>query len=225
MTSFQMLKCRKLVETYQTKEELALISSLLGAIEQTVTDGSNGAFCLAYSLIDTACKTIFSQRGISDGDYDLPKRFKITIKNLNLVSSTYETERVLGLDTTMRGLEQAVKGLCELRNYEGIFSHGKSANFQHMDELQLQLAAETADTIVNYLFQAHFNYQPKEPELIYEDCQDFNEWIDEAHNIVEILGQTFLPSQILYMSDAEHTAYREALIEYRQLQGADEQLQ
>ena len=116
----------------------------------------------------------------------------------------------------LRGLQTAVGGLCNLRNGDGIYSHGKLASHKPYDLMQIQFAADTTDTIVSYLLQAYLDYLPPTEAIIYDDLDDFNEFVDEIHDSIVIFGQEFLPSKILYFYDSGHTAYREALEQFLQ---------
>jgi len=210
-----MKNCRTIFDRLTDDNGHNLNYELVGKIESAVNEQSNSAFDLAYSLIDTACKTIQSERNENDNQNDdLPKRFKSTLKLLNLVPLDYDTTKPNGIATTMRGLESAVRGLCELRNSDGIIAHGKPATTKSMDLLQIQFAAQTADLVVHYLYQAHFDYPMPTPEIMYGDNSEFNDYVDDIHPEVEIFGQTLLASQILFNADEQHVAYKEALLNY-----------
>lgn len=220
--TYRMTNCQVLISEYGAS--LGLIKTLVDDIERAASQNSNAIFCLAYSLIDTVCKTIQDGRGseASNND-DLPKRFKATLKLLSLVPEDYDGAGREGIAQAMRGLEQTVRGLCELRNSDGIYSHGKVATKPHYDMLQIRLALESTDTIVNYLYRAHLDYPVPNPQLIYEDQKEFNDAIDETYGSIEIAGQAFLPSRILYSYDSDQTTYREALEEFKLQQELDKE--
>ena len=212
-----MRKCRDLLS--RDSERFGLIQTLINDIERAVSQNSNGAFCLCYSLIDTTCKTILDGYGVPDRKKNgLPDRFKLTLQQLSLFPPEYETEnnKDKGIVRVLEGLQEAVSGLCNLRNGDGIYSHGKLASHKPYDLLQIQFAADTTDTIASYLLQAYLDYPPPVSDIIYDDQKDFNEFVDEIHESIVIFGQEFLPSKILYLYDSEHTAYREELEQYQE---------
>ena len=219
--TFRMRKCRGLL--VRDDEGLSLFQQLVELIEQAVSDNSNGVFCLCYSLIDTTCKTILDRYGIPDNKNDgLQKRCRVTLRQLSLFPPEYQTDNKKddGVPRVLQGLVTAVLGLCNLRNKDGIISHGKNAAHEPYDLLQIQFAADTTDTIASYLLQAYLDYPPPVSDIIYEDQNDFNEFVDEQHDSVVIFDQEFLPSKILYLYDSEHTAYLEALEQYQELEPA-----
>lgn len=214
--TFQMIKCRKILS--ENGEGLGLVQTLVEDIERAVSQNSNAVFCLCYSLIDTTCKTILDKYDVEDTSDKLPHRVTRTLRLLNLFPPEYETENQKddGIPRILSGLATTVLGLCNLRNKDGVYSHGKIATHEPYDLLQLQLAMDTTDTVVHYMLQAYLDYPPPVSEINYEDHTDFNDSIDDSHGIVEISGQVFLPSKILFLADSEHTTYREMLEEYRQ---------
>ena len=216
---FRMRKCRGLLS--RTNEEFGLIQSLLEHIERAVSENSNGVFCLCYSMIDTTCKTILRRYGIPDSEKDdLQKRFRVTLRRLSLFPPEYETDNKKddGVPRVLQGLVTAVLGLCNLRNKDGIISHGKHAAHEPYDLLQIQFAADTTDTIASYLLQAYLDYPPPVSDIIYDDQKYFNEYVDVSHDSIMIFGQVFLPSKILYLYDSEHSAYREALEQFQEIE-------
>ena len=212
-----MRKCRGLL--IRDDEGLSLFLELVELIEQAVSDNSNGVFCLCYSLIDTTCKTILSRYDIPDNEKDdLQKRFRATLRQLSLFPPEYETDNKKdeGVPRVLQGLVTTVLGLCNLRNKDGTISHGKHAAHEPYDLLQIQFAADTTDTIASYMLQAYLDYPPPVGEIIYDDHDDFNDFVDEVHDPIMIFQQEFLPSKILYLYDSEHTAYLEALEQYQE---------
>jgi hypothetical protein len=213
MSDYQMQNCRSLLNQIADGNP-NLNTVLIGEIERAVNTQSNAVFCLAYGFIDTMCKTILDERDEIDSSDDLPARFKKVIRLLNLVPHDYGTTKNTGISTTMLGLERAVQGLCELRNSDGIISHGKPAKTAQMDLLQIQFAAQTTDLIVHYVYTAHIDYPMLKPELAYENSKEFNDYDDDIHPKIELFSQIILPSWSLYYADTEHAAYKEALKEY-----------
>jgi hypothetical protein len=147
------------------------------------------------------------------------------MRSLNLIPSDYDKSTRDGFRDAMNGLLTAVRGLCQLRNNEGVFSHGKSTRHQNLDLLQIRLAAEAADAIATYLYRSHLKYPFPSEEFRYEVYDDFNDYIDEMYGTIEILDQMFLPSKILYNSDEGHATYREALEQYnlQEVENSDEE--
>jgi hypothetical protein len=193
------------------------IEEQVKGIERAVIENPGLAFDLAKTLIESACKTILSERKIGfTPDDDLPKLFKIAAKHLPFlpVEASDEAEARRSLSQTLSGLHTAVQGVCELRNACGFASHGAAGPRPAMEFVQALLAAEAADTIVGFLHRVHRQERvpPPGPRLEYEDNPDFNDYVDDANEALRIFGVEYRPSEVLFRVDQE--AYRIYLAEY-----------
>lgn len=179
------------------------IETQVAAIEVAVDKDPSLAFDLAKTLIESACRTILTERSIGhDPNDDLPKLFKKVSNSLPFlpVSESAETEVRKSLAQTLGGLHTAVQGVCELRNKCGFASHGSDAARPALETVQALLAAGTADAIVGFLYRVHRQdrAQPTRSSPTYDDFSDFNEYIDELHDEVRIFAEEFTPSKILF---------------------------
>ena len=186
-------------------------------IEYAVANNPPLAFDLAKTIIESTCKTILKERGIAyDPADDLPKLFKAATINLPFLPAlaSNESEIRKKLTKTLNGLHTAVQGICELRNACGFASHGTESKKPDMEATQALLAAETSDAIVGFLYRVHRQDRQQSDNSIleYEDNSEFNEHIDEIHELVRVFEVEFKPSEILYRMDSE--AYRVYLTEY-----------
>jgi hypothetical protein len=84
-----------------------------------------------------------------------------------------------------------------------------------LESVQALLAAGAADTIVGFLFRIHRQDRtpPPSPRALYDDNPEFNESVDEAHIIVRIFDEEFLPSRVLF--DLAPEPYRVYLADFR----------
>ena len=127
-------------------------------IELAVADNPGLAFDLAKTVIESACRTILTERSIGFApDDELPKLFKTVTMNLPFLPASASSRREVrdSLDRTLGGLRAAVQGVCELRNACGFASHGSDSPRPAMETVQAILAAETADAIVGFLYRVH----------------------------------------------------------------------
>jgi hypothetical protein len=77
------------------------------------------------------------------------------------------------------------------------------------------LAAQTADAIIGFLYRVHRHdlTRPRSVSMAYDDHPDFNDWIDEQSEPVQILSlPPYQPSDVLFNVDLE--AYRDLLADY-----------
>jgi hypothetical protein len=85
-----------------------------------------------------------------------------------------------------------------------------------MEDVQALLVAQAADAIIGFLCRVHRQdlLRPTRNLLLdYEDHPDFNDWIDDQNEPVQILSlPPYRPSDVLFNVDKE--AYRDLLMEY-----------
>jgi hypothetical protein len=186
------------------------------SIEQAVAENPGLAFDLAKTLVETVCRTVLSERDIAFSEDDsLPKLFKIATMHLPFLPPTAsrEAEARESLRRTLGGLSTAIQGICELRNHCGFASHGAGAPRPAMEGVQAVLAAQAADTIVGFLHRVHrqdMGSQHSRPAL-YLDNPTFNDYVDEAHAVIQIFDVEFRPSEVLFQMEPE--TYRVYLAE------------
>ena len=128
------------------------------AIEGAVPDNPGLAIDLSKTIVESACRTILTERGVPYGNKDdLPRLFKVVIQNLPLLppNASSEIEARRSLEQTLGGLHGALQGICELRNQYGFASHGRGAPQASLELEHALLAAQTADTIVGFLNRVH----------------------------------------------------------------------
>ncbi len=193
------------------------IEEQVKGIERAVIENPGLAFDLARTLVESVCKTILSERKVSfDSDENLPKLFKKVVTHLPFlpVSASSEAEARRSLMRTLNGLHTALQGVCELRNAYGFASHGSEGGRPAMESVQALLAARAADAIVGFLHRAHLQGRAALPgvRLEYDDNPRFNEYVDEANEVVRIFALEYRPSEVLFRIDEE--AYRDLLAGY-----------
>lgn len=187
---------------------LVHIKEQIEGIEQAVIENPGLAFDLARTLIETTCRTILTERGVAfDLKDDLPKLFKTATKHLPFLptaeSGAVEVRKSLA--QTLKGLSTAVQGVCELRNLCGFASHGSDSPRPAMEAVQALLVAETSDAVVGFLHRVHRQDRIPIPSMRpeYDENSEFNDHIDEIHDIICILGVEFRPSEVLFQMEPE----------------------
>ena len=193
---------------------LSHIEEQIKAIEIAVIENPGLAFDLSKTVVESACKTILTERKIDfESDDDLPKLFKTVTTNLPMlpVAASSEAEARKSLAQTLNGLHTALQGVCELRNAYGFASHGSERPRPEMENVQALLAAQAADAIVGFLHRVHRQDRAMLPgvRLRYEDSADFNAYVDDANEVVKIFELEYQPSEVLFSIDQE--AYRDLL--------------
>lgn len=190
------------------------IEQQVEGIERAIIENPGLAFDLAKTLIESTCKTILSDRGISfTPDDDLPKLFKTATSHLPFLpaSASREVEARRSLAQALSGLRTAVQGVCELRNRYGFASHGTELPHPPMESVQALLVAQSTDAIVGFLYRIHQQEREAPPRVSpeYGDNSDFNRYVDDANSLVRIFALEYRPSEVLFAVDPE--AYHDAL--------------
>lgn len=207
---------------------MAHIENQVRGIERAVVENPGLAFDLARTLVESACRTILTERKIPFSEKDeLPRLFKSVTTNLPILphAASSESETRKSLAQTLNGLHTALQGVCELRNACGFASHGADGPKPAMESIQALLAAQAADAIVGFLQRVHRQdlNVPQVMRLQYEDNEGFNRYIDDVHDPVKIIDLVYRPSELLFAIDQE--AYRAALVDYESRPSGDEPLE
>ncbi|MBC8507201.1 MAG: abortive infection family protein [Chloroflexi bacterium] len=214
--SFTLHGARGIIDS---TDALPVIEELVDNLESAVESRSPIAFELAKSLIDSVCKTILTDRGIEiNRNWDTPQLFRETLSNLSFIPAGHPDPRQFRerMTTTIRGLEQTVRGLCELRNHDGLIAHGADGYQEIEYTFQTELAARASDAIIPFIYSAHKNLPSdlQSGRIYYDDYLEFNEYLDETYGVIQLEGQEFLPSWTIFTADKDRKTYRELLIEY-----------
>lgn len=194
------------------------IEEQIKAIELAVVQNTGLAFDLAKTLIESACKTILTERGGSfDKGDDLPRLFRQARQAVPFLPASLEGDAAArrSLEQTLNGLSTALQGVCELRNAFGFAFHGSDSPRPALEAIHATLAAQAADAIVGFLYSVHRQdlIKHRAPRLEYGGHTNFNEWIDEQCDPVQILSlPPYRPSEVLFYVDQE--AYRDLLADF-----------
>lgn len=196
---------------------LTHIAEQVNAIEKAVVENPSLAFDLSKALVESACKTILTERAIAfASNDDLPKLYKSVLSNLPLLPAQASNEVAArrSIARTLGGLQGALQGVCELRSNYGFTSHGGDGSRARMETIQALLAAQAADTIVGFLYRIHrSDTEPRSGiRREYRDNSEFNDYVDDSHDPVRIFRFEYRPSEVLFVVDPD--AYVEALDNY-----------
>jgi len=188
------------------------------AIERAVGDNPALAFDLAKTLLESVCQTILGARNVEfAADDDLPRLFKLATQCLPFLPAASRGEARVrsSLAQTLKGLATAVQGVCELRNQCGFASHGSGAAKPAMERVQALMAASAADTIVGFLHRVHRadSVALRRRRVGYEENSDFNDYVDELHEVARIFEVEFRPSEVLFELDPQ--GYGSYLTEFK----------
>ena len=138
------------------------VAQQITRMEAAVLNDPSLAIGTAKELVETCCKTILTERGVSfSKSADLPELVKLTSKELELTPDDINDKAKAG-DTIKRllsNLATITQGVAELRNHYGT-GHGKAAGAKGLQSRHAKLAVGAASTLAVFLTETH-NEKPK----------------------------------------------------------------
>ena len=176
------------------------LSLQVETIESTVV--SNPALCIetCKSLIESLCKSILTNQGITIND-DL--KFQALVKKT--VDALIQKSGVLIPDLSELARRIASVGQCiaEIRNDAGFASHGLDINHPQITDTLSLFMYKITDVICGFILQFYLDYARKsDTRIIYEDCNMFNDWFDDQYPL-SLGGVVISASEALYKQDYE----------------------
>ncbi|MCA8835242.1 MAG: abortive infection family protein [Proteobacteria bacterium] len=210
MTGFKLQSAREILEIAPAANHIKV---QIDAIENAIEKSPSFVFDHSKSLVDTVCKTILLDREIKPSrGWTSPQLFERTLKALKLhhddVDETDKTYK--SLKKTAEGLQEAMFGICQLRNTHGLIGHGQDAYAASLEAIHAQFVASAADTLVHILYMSHKGHALNEgtTRVFYQDYEEENARIDEIYDddtLAEFV-KGFRASEVLFKIDKD--AYR-----------------
>lgn len=209
--------CRELLESYP---DSVRIREQVEALEDAMPDKPGIVVSFCRTIIETTCKTILTDRKLPvDAAWEAPKLVSETVDCLNLAPSndgSRDDALDSGAKSLVRGLNQIVQGVAQIRNAHGSAAHGADAYSPLLDPRYAEILARATDSVVGLLFKIHLSSARRDPlsRFRYGDHSDFDESIDNEFGPFEVLDVPIVASEALFRTD--FNAYRAALIQFRQ---------
>jgi len=213
--------CQELLDSHP---ESLRIREQVEALEEAMPDRPGVVVSFCKTIIETTCKTILADRGVVvDVTWEAPKLVSEAMKYLNLGPSDdggVDARLRNGAESLVRGLNQIVSGIAEIRNAHGSAAHGADAYSPLLDSRYAEILARATDAVVGLLFKTHLSSAQRDPldRFRYGEHPDFDEFIDNGFGPFEVLDVQLTASEALFRTD--FLAYRAALIQFRQEQEA-----
>lgn len=220
-TGFQLAACRELLEAHPGSLR---IREQVEALEEAMPDRPGVVVSFCRTIIETTCKTILTDlKAPLDSAWEAPKLVSEAMKYLNLgprEDGGVDAKLRNGAESLVRGLNQIISGVVEIRNAHGSAAHGADAYEPLLDSRYAEILARSTDAVVGLLFRTHLHSARRDPlaRFPYEEHADFNEWIDNNHGPFEVLEIPLIASEALFRTDFQ--AYRAALVQFKQEQTA-----
>lgn len=137
--------------------DLVYVAQQITRMEAAVNNDPSLAIGTAKELIESCCKTILAERGITIGTSDdVPKLVKATVKELKLTPSDIpdEVKAAESIKKLLSNLATVASGVAELRNKYGT-GHGKEGSTRGLSSRHAKLAVGAASTLAVFLVETH----------------------------------------------------------------------
>lgn len=216
---FRLSACWELLDAHP---ESLRIREQVEALEDAMPERPGVMVSFCRTIIETTCKTILTDRGVHvDTGWEAPKLVSEAMKYLNLGPNEdggVDKQLRKGAESLVRGLNQIVEGVVEIRNAHGSAAHGADAYMPLLDSRYAEILARSTDAVVGLLFRTHLRSSQHDPlsRFRYGEHADFDEYIDNDYGPFEVLESPLIASEALYRTDFQ--AYRSTLIQFRQEQ-------
>ena len=217
--AFQLAACHELLDAHP---ESLRIREQVEALEEAMPDRPGVVVSFCRTIIETTCRTILTDRGVAvDAGWEAPRLVSESMRYLNLApreDGGVDAKLRKGAESLVRGLNQIVQGIVEIRNSHGSAAHGADAYAPLLDVRYAEILARATDAVVGLLFKTHLVSAQRDPlsRFRYGDHADFDEIIDDEYGPFEVLNVPLIASEALFRTDFE--AYRAALVTFRQEQ-------
>lgn len=137
--------------------DASYVAQQITRMESAVIADPSLAIGTAKELIETCCKTILHERGLTVREnLDLPQLVKLTSKELKLTPNDIDSEAKASetIKKLLSNLATITSGIAELRNKYGT-GHGKTANTKGLSSRHAKLAVGAAATLAVFLVETH----------------------------------------------------------------------
>lgn len=216
-SAFQLAACRELLEAHP---QSLRIREQVEALEEAIPNRPGVVVSFCRTIIETTCKTILTDRGVPvDSTWEAPKLASESLKYLDLglnEGGRADPKLRSGAESLIRGLNQIIGGIVEIRNAHGSAAHGADAYAPLLDTRYAEILARATDVVVGLLFKIHLGSAQRDPlsRFRYGSHADFDEYVDNDYGPFEVLDVPLVASEALYHTDFQ--AYRAMLVQFRQ---------
>ena len=223
MPAFQLQMLRRLMIDHPDR-----VAGLLRHVEALeLSIDSEPAICLqrVRSLFEAAHMTIAPSLGVDLTDViEFHTRNSRIIKAMDFsISDHPEAEKIsVTIQKLLGSINGAAVALAELSNIPNM-RHGGSLDMATLERQHARMLGGLCDSLVAFLFDVAWSRGTRTAEDAtredYNTHQEFNDYLDEEYEPVEIAGAVFQPSYVLFRLD--ETAYDAAQIDW-EAERADE---
>lgn len=154
----------KTAETLKSKFSSEYLSKQIDLMVQMQTENPTNAIGMAKELIESCCKTILDEKGVTySKDDDVPQLAGKTMDVLNLLPANVQAidRGADAIKAVLGSLRAIPTKLAEIRNPFGS-GHGKSASFQGLEVRHAKLAVGSSITFVDFIWSTYEDSRKKQ---------------------------------------------------------------
>ena len=214
---FQMLAAREAVSRGLSHNSAAGSLPLENGQRGELAPSGLGFDPVEGPWIESTCRTISPNAKSNGGRVKIFRPCSVSGQPaVTATESSNETAARQSLDQALGGLQSTVQGICELRNHYSFASHGYETDRARMEQAQATLVAGAADVIIGFLYGMHAQSRAGNAgatQSLYDENEEFNNSIDDTHEICVIFEAEFWPSAVLFQMEPE--TYRLRLAEFK----------
>lgn len=198
-----------------------LIRASVSVIESAYIDNESGlviGHCKA--IIERICKSILDEKSVEySGNSKVAWLAKNAIQALDIAKGVENEKKAREafkklISSFATNFETAAQAIGELRNDFCPLAHGKSTAHTPLDMSYAEFIAKQTDAIIGFIYDLYVNQKILEPDVIYHEKEEFNDYLNDEYGSIEIYGDIYLSSEILYQVNDKK--YEQALDEYNE---------
>ena len=202
---------QRIISSIKDKPQWDFLQPKIDSIVRHSKTNQNDAIGKIKDLIETIGINIIVDNGGQDEKKEIGPLTKDVIRTLSFYGHIETRDQDVAIKLTSAFIS-AFTSIGELRNRHGTVGHGQDVDQHDIDQYLFEMASECADALGAFLIKAHHCDLHQRYRLRFEDNSDFNDYLDNAFDDVQIADVMIAPSRALF-TDIE--AYKEQLQSFR----------
>ena len=153
------------MRSFATTHDLPGLRAEIDRLTYASEDDPALAVGTAKEMVETICKTILRDKGVTSQGEDLPQLVRSVARELSLLPESIP-DQAKGSEVirrTLSNLNQISQGIAELRNLYGT-GHGRDGRFIGLQPRHAKLAVGAAATLGIFLMETHLERSQRGPE-------------------------------------------------------------
>jgi len=190
-----LTKTREKIDEYGDEFD---IGASVDATESAYNNGSSGLIighCKA--MIESISKSILDEKSISyEPNSNTSWLAKRTIQALGVAEGVGNENKARGAFSKLvasiaNNFETAEQGISELRNDFCTLSHGRSTSHEPLDMFYAEFVARQTDAMIGFIYDLYMNQKTLESSIIYQENEEFNDYLNDEYGSIQIYGDTY----------------------------------